>query len=94
MRNDIFSQWPKITTAPRLVPAVHSGVDRGKLGTSRGAAVFLPKYRRIRLFFGFPSSWILFSLESHPLLSGKKAPTAPRMKSESKYDSKQAVLGK
>ena len=30
----LSSQWPEITTAPQLVPAVHSGVDRGKLETS------------------------------------------------------------
>ena len=32
----LFSQWPEITTASRLVP---SGVDRGELETSLGAAV-------------------------------------------------------
>ena len=37
----LFSQWPEITTAPWLVPAVHSGVDRGKLETSRGAGISL-----------------------------------------------------
>ena len=50
----------------------------------------LPKYRS---FFYFPSPWILSSLRKYPLLSGKKALTAPQMKPESKHDSKQAVLG-
>ena len=36
----LFGQWPEITIAHRLVPAVHSGVDPWETGTSRGAAVF------------------------------------------------------
>ena len=68
----LSSQWPEITTAPQLVPAVHSGVDRGKLETSRGAAV-----RRIRLFFHFPSPGILSPLGNHPFLSGKEVLKQP-----------------
>ena len=78
-----------MTTATRLVPAVHSGVDRGKLETSRGAGSSFNK-----TVFWFPFSLDPVFLGELSTSFGKESANAPQMKSESKHDSKPVTFFK
>ena len=73
----LFSQCPGITTAPQLV---HSGVHRGKLETSLGAAVFSVQFTEIsknKAVFWFPFSLDPVFLWESSTSFGKESANSP-----------------